>query len=140
MKETRKINELDHIQMIRDFETSSRHEDHLKKIRKKWASESKKYQQTIQHMKEVREETYLKKKEDLLKRLDQKEQLLLTSLETKEKDKLKEKQKAIALMMQRERAARKNVKKYLEEQEKNRLLFERQTHEKSKHKLYLIHN
>ena len=47
--------------MIRDFEINARHEDHLKKIRKKRAAESKKYQETIQHMKELREEKYQKK-------------------------------------------------------------------------------
>ena len=47
--------------MIRDFETNARHEEHLKKIKKKRAAESKKYEETIKHMKELREETYQRK-------------------------------------------------------------------------------
>ena len=58
--------------MIKDFETNARHEDHLKKIRKKRAAESKKYQETIQHMKELREETYQKKNAELKQKLKEK--------------------------------------------------------------------
>ena len=53
--------------MIRDFETSARHEEQLKKIKKKHLAESKKYQETIKHMKELREETYERKNEELKK-------------------------------------------------------------------------
>ena len=54
--------------MIRDFEINARHEEHLKKIKKKRAAESKKYQETIQHMKELREETYQRKNAELKKK------------------------------------------------------------------------
>ena len=53
--------------MIRDFETFTRHEDQLKKIKKKHLIESKKYQETIKHMKELKEETYQRKNEELKK-------------------------------------------------------------------------
>ena len=56
--------------MIRDFEIHARHEDHLKKIRKKHAAESKRYQEAIQHMKELREETYQKKNAELKKKAE----------------------------------------------------------------------
>ncbi len=118
--------------MIRDFEINARHEDHLKKIRKKHAAESKRYQEAIQHMKELREETYQKKNAELKKKLKNKEQILITSLENKQKDKMKEKEKAIAEMIEKENQAKKNVEKYLEEQEKIRLQFEKEIHDKSK--------
>ena len=43
--------------MIKDFETTQRFENHFKKLRKKWEEEGKKYQTSIEHMKEYREET-----------------------------------------------------------------------------------
>ena len=55
--------------MIRDFETAARHEEQLRKIKKKRMAESKKYQETIKHMKELREETYQRKNEELKKKI-----------------------------------------------------------------------
>ena len=58
--------------MIKDFETIARHDDYLKKIRKKRAAQSKKYMETIQHIKEFKEETYQRKNKDLQKKLQKK--------------------------------------------------------------------
>jgi hypothetical protein len=118
--------------MIKDFETNARHEDHLKKIKKKRAAEMKKYNETIQHMKELREETYQRKNKELKNKLNKKEQLLITALENKAKEQMKEKERAIAEMIEKENQARKNVEKFMEQQEKNRLQFERDIHDKSK--------
>jgi hypothetical protein len=118
--------------MIRDFETNARQEEHLKKIRKKRAAESKKYQETIQHMKELKEETYQKKNAELKQKLRKKEQVLITSLENKQKDKMKEKERAIAEMIEKENKAKKNIEHFMEEQEKIRLQFEKEIHDKSK--------
>ena len=118
--------------MIKDFETNARHEDHLKKIRKKRAAESKKYDETIKHMKELKEETYQRKNNELKQKLKKKEQILITSLENKQKDKMKEKQRAIAEMIEKENQAKKNVEKFMEEQEKLRLQFEKDIQDKSK--------
>ena len=118
--------------MIKDFETNARHEEHLKKIRKKKAAEMKKYEETIQHMKELREETYQRKNNELKKKLKKKEQLLITSLENKQKNKMKERERAIAEMIEKENQAKKNVEKFQEQQEKLRLKFEREIHNKSK--------
>ena len=57
--------------MIKDFETNARHEEHLKKIKKR-AAESKKYEETIKHMKELKEETYQRKNEELKQKLKKK--------------------------------------------------------------------
>jgi len=132
--------------MIKDFETIARHEDYLKKFRKKRAAQSKKYMETIQHMKEFKEETYQRKNRDLQKKLQKKEQLLITSLQNKQKDKMKEKERAIAELIEKENQAKKNVEKYMEEQEQMRLQFEKDINEKSKlnkiklniFKIYLI--
>jgi hypothetical protein len=58
--------------MIKDLETSSRHQEYLKKIRKKLMEESKKYKENIEHMKEFQEETYKKKNNDLINKLKKK--------------------------------------------------------------------
>ena len=78
------MNDVDFKRMIRDFETSARHEDILKKIKKKHMAESKKYQETIKHMKELKEETYQKKNEELKQKLKKKDMILITSLENKQ--------------------------------------------------------
>ena len=90
-------------------------------------------------MKEFREESYLKKNQTLSNKLNKKEKLLITSLETKQKDKMHEKEKAIALMMEKEKSARENVGKYMEEQEKIRQLFQKEMQEKRK-KNYIYNN
>ena len=95
--------------MIRDFETSARHEEQLKKIKKKHLAESKKYQETIKHMKELREETYERKNEELKKKLKRKEN-----------------------------KAKKNIELFLIEQEKARLQFEQDINKKSKKYIFYI--
>jgi hypothetical protein len=51
---------------------------------------------------------------------------------------MKEKERAIAEMIEKENQARKNVEKFMEQQEKNRLQFERDIHDKSKNIKYKI--
>ena len=118
--------------MIRDFETSARHEDQLKKIKKKHLLESKKYQETIKHMKELKEETYQRKNEELTKKLKRKEMVLITQLENKQKDKMEEKKRIITEMIEKENKAKQNIEKFMIEQEKVRLQFEKDINEKSK--------
>ena len=130
MKKTAEINDYDYKKMIKDFETTQRFENHFKKLKKKWEEEGKKYQTYIEHMKEFREETYKKKNKDLSNKLNQKESLLITSLENKQKDKMKEKESAIAQLMEKEKIAKENVEKFMEEQEKLRLIFEEETQQK----------
>ena len=118
--------------MIRDFETLTRHEDILKRIKKKHMAESKKYQETIQHMKELKEEAYQKKNNDLKQKLKKKEMVLITSLETKQKDKMEEKRRIITEMIEKENRAKKNILTYMKEQERIRLQFEDNINKKSK--------
>jgi len=124
--------------MIRDFETAARHEEQLRKIKKKRMAESKKYQETIKHMKELREETYKRKNEELKKKLKRKENLLITQLENKQKDKMEEKRRIITEMIEKENKAKKNIELFMIEQEKARLQFEQDIHKKSKKILILI--
>ena len=125
------MNKYDYESMIRDMDTSSRHQEYLRKIRKKWMDESKKYKQNVEHMKEYQEETYQKRNKDLIEKLKKKEKVLLTSLQNKQKSRMKERQKAIESMMEKERIARENVEKYLIKQEKDRLSLEKYSNRKS---------
>ncbi len=130
MKSTLEVNNYDYNKMIKDFETNLRFENHYKKLRKKWEEEGKKYHTSLEHMKEYKEETYKKRNKDLINKLNRKESLLITSLENKQKIKKKEKEEAISLLIEKERLAKENVEKYMEEQEKLRLIFEEQIQKK----------
>ena len=72
MSQTEEVNQFDYNSMLKDLEASSRHQDHLRKIRKKWMDESKKYKENIEHMKEFQEETYQKKNKALINKLKKK--------------------------------------------------------------------
>jgi len=117
---TANINKYDYDTMIKDLEATTRHEDHLKKIRRKWLEESKKYKEAVEHMKEYQEETYKKKNSELVKKLKKKDQVLLTVLKKNQQSKMKERQKAIESMMEKEKKSRENVQNFLKQQEKER--------------------
>lgn len=106
--------------MIKDLETSSRHDESLKKVKKKFRDLSKKYKENLDHMKEFQEETYQRKNKELIKRLKKKDQILLTALKNKQKSKMKECQKIIEAMMEKEKKSKEKVKNFLEKQEKDR--------------------
>ncbi len=58
-------------------------------------------------MKELKEEAYQKKNNDLKQKLKKKEMVLITSLETKQKDKMEEKRRIITEMIEKENRAKK---------------------------------
>ena len=132
LNETEEVNKYDYDTMIKDLETSSRHQEYLRKIRKKWMEESKKYKENIEHMKEFQEETYRKKNRDLINKLKKKEKLLLTSLENNQKTRMLERQKVIESMIEKEKLAKKNVENFLLKQEKDRQKLQFDTDGKSK--------
>lgn len=131
VERTKQINLYDFNKMLNDYDTKSRHEEYLKNIRKRLAKENKTYNENIEHMKEYRENEYQKKNKALIKKLKDKEKFLITALETKEKENMKEKQRAIAIMMEKEEQAKTNVQRNLVEQEKQRLQFQKDIHKKS---------
>ena len=66
------MNDYDYNKMMSDFEFSTRHQAQLQKIKKKWQNAGKKYDETIQRMKEMREENYKKKKCSIDKKIKKK--------------------------------------------------------------------
>ena len=139
MKKTIEINDYDYKKMIKEFEIDERFQNNNKKLKKKWAEENRKYQTSIEHMKEFREQSYRQKKSDLLNKLNKKESLWITSLENNKLDKKKEKERIIAQMMEKEKSAKENVEKFLEEQEKHRLYFQKETFMKC-NKIFFYNN
>lgn len=134
MNQTEQVNDYDYKSMLKELGATTRHEDHLRKIKRKWHNENKKYDENIEHMKEFQEENYQKKNSDLMRKLKKKEGIYLTSLENNQKTRMKERQKAIDSMMEKEKMAIENVEKFLEKQERDRLQFEKDSNEKSKYK------
>jgi hypothetical protein len=84
-------------------------------------------------MKEFQEETYRKKNNDLKNKLKKKEKILLTSLENNQKTRMKERQKAIDAMIEKEKLAQQNVANFMEQQEKDRQKLQKDTDNKSKY-------
>ena len=138
MKKTIEINNYDYKKMIKDFEANERFQNNYKRLKKKWEEEHKKYQTSIEHMKEFKEQTYLNKNSDLMNKLNKKETLWITGLENQKIDKLKEKEGLIEQMMKKEKIAKKNVEKFMELQEKLRLDFEKETNLKCNSNMHLI--
>ena len=114
------------------MDLSTRHQDYLRKIKKKWTDESKKYKDSVEHMKEFREEQYQKKTNDLIKRLKEKEKLYLTSFREKQKSRMKERQKAIDSLIEKERNAREKVNIFMEREELKRLRLQKTSADKGK--------
>ena len=114
------------------MDTSSRYQEIIKKNKKKWRDESKKYKENVIHMKEFQEETYQKKNKELVERLKKKDKLLLTALKNKQKNKMKDKQRAIESLMEKERIARENVEKYMIKQEQDRQNLQKTSNRRSK--------
>jgi len=121
-KKEENLNNYDYNKMIKDFESKERRENHFKKIKRRWASVGKHYDETIQKMKELKEENFIKQNLALKKKLKEKEN----------KNKIPEKQINILNLIKKEKAARENVQKFLYLQEEGRLRFEEETAQKSK--------
>ena len=77
---TEEINDFDYKRMINDFETNARHQEYLKKIKKKIKAKSRKYDEAIQRMKEIREETYKRRNSELKKKNSKKRRNLNYSI------------------------------------------------------------
>ena len=132
MKKTAEINKYDYTKMIKDFEADERFQNIKKRLKKKYQEENQKYLINIKHMKELREQNYIKKNTDLRNRLRKKESLLITSLENIRLNKSKEKKKLIEINLTKKNKAKINVQKFLAQQEKNRIVFQNETNNKCK--------
>lgn len=140
MKKAEEINDTDFYNMMKDLETLYRHDDQIKKIKKKFQSQDKKYKKNVEHMKEFKEEEYQKRNKELIDRYEKKEERTNAILNGNQKSKLAEKQKTIQALIEKENLARQNIKKFMEKQEIDRQKFEKDSNEKSKKKIIIIKN
>jgi len=138
MKKTQEINKYDFTKMIKEFEADERFQNIKKNLKKKYQEENEKYLINIEHMKELREQNYIKRNKALRNRLKKKENLLITSLENIKLNKSKEKRKLIQINLNKKNKAKLNVQKFLAEQEKNRIVFQNETNNKCKY-IYIIY-
>lgn len=132
MNKTEEVNDYDYKSMLRDLESTTRHEEILKKNRKKFEIKNKKYDEAVKNCFQYKEEEYKKKKDKFEERFKEKEALYLTSVANNQKTRMAERQKAIEKMMKQEKLATENVEKFLIQQEKDRLKFQQESNEKSK--------
>ena len=116
--------------MMSDFEATMRHEEYISRIRKKWQKEGRKYRQTIKRMENEREENYQRKNEQLMKKLKEKDQTMITALDARRQAKMAEKRKNIEMLIKKEENAKKIVEENLKQQEEERLKNEVMTHER----------
>ena len=129
-KQEEELNNYDYNKMIKDFESRERRENHYRKIKRKWASVGKRFNETIQKMKDLKEENFKQQNLALKNKLKEKQ--------SREHNKVIEKKINILNLIKREKTARENVKKFLCLQEEGRLKFEEDTTQKSKNYFSLI--
>ena len=130
MKRAEELNKYDYESMIKNYEISSRHNEHLNQIKKKWEAFGKRYKENLEHIKEMNEENYQKKNKALIAKMKKREKLILDSLENNRKNKMLQKQRAISQLMEKENSAREKIKQHFITQENDRLRFEKLTAEK----------
>ena len=125
----------DYNKMMSDFEVETRYEDRLKKLKNKWKNENKKHRETVELMKEKREEIYNQKRAKLLKELDKKNVNIKKKLSENKAVKEAELHKSIEELLQKERRAQTNHKIKIMREEKERLKNEEETFLKRKKKI-----
>lgn len=121
----------DYRKMMENFDLESRHESNLRKIKQRWTLEAKNYNRKIRQMKEEKETQYRQKNHQLMAKLSEKDQILITALTAKRQAKSAEKQRMIKELKVKEEEAKKKVRDFLNEQEHQRLREEQRTLKKS---------
>ena len=106
--------------MLSDFETESRHEDILRKQKNKWRSESLKYLERVNNMKEKKEDLYQTKINHLQKEINRKEKEISHRLAQNKKQKEAERKKALEIFLKKEKSAKEAYNKKLKKDEKER--------------------
>lgn len=114
------------------MDTSNRYQEYWRKARKKVVDLNKNYKGNVEHMKEYKEDQLQKKTNELVERLKQKEKLLLTTLKSKGNSRLKERERIIESLIEREKKAHEKVNKYMERQEQKRLQLQKSSTERGK--------
>ncbi len=124
--------------MLSDLETESRHEDILRKQKKKWRSESLKYMEKVHLMKEKKEDMYHTKMNNLQKEINLKEKEISERLAQNRKQKEAERKKALEIFLKKEKSAKEAYNKKLKKDEKEREENEKRILSKCKYKNFIL--
>lgn len=116
---------------MENFELLSRQNKIHVAEKRKWVRKGMQYKEKIRAMKQRMKDDYKQKNEVLMKKLADKNNLLVTSLNEKNKTKSEDKKKKIEMLVQKEKEAHDNVEIFLEMQEEQRMKEAERTREKS---------
>lgn len=118
---------------MKDFGVEERCENRKLKERKKWKSINQTHREKVEEMKAKREESYNKKRNELLTEYMKKEKEIEKQLELTKKSKEKERQKNLKILITKENQAREKYRLRIESEEKDRLKIEKETFARCKH-------
>ena len=107
--------------MLEDFESEERYLNRIKKIKNKWKSENKKYNERLEHMKEKKEEFYNNKRNNLLKEYQEKQKEIENQLYKSKVSKESLRKKQLEILAKKESQAKEKKILKLKRDEKERL-------------------
>lgn len=132
LKHQEEINNYDYKKMMKDFETETRHKKYINSIRNRWRLASSKYLEKVDSIKDKNMQSVKKKQKEFNKRFRAKELSIQKQLELKKNEKLEKKKNMAEAIRKKNEDAAKNLEKFRQIQEEERLKVEHATFEKSK--------
>ena len=139
LKAQEDINQYDYKKMISDFETETRHKKIINGIKNKWRIASTKYLEKVDLIKDRNKKLDKKRQREYKKRYKEKELSIQNQLEQKKYEILEKKKNMAEAIRKKNEDAAKNLEKFHELQEKERLKVEQDTMNKSKKLLFIIY-
>ena len=116
-------NKYDYNKMLSDFEIENRNEKRRKKLKNKWRSESQKYYETVERMKEKKEDIYNAKMNKIMKQINKKDEEIKNQISQNKKLKEEKRLKSLKNFLEKEKNVRDtyNKKLYLDEKEREEI-------------------
>ena len=139
LKAQEDINQYDYKKMMIDFETETRHKKIINGIKNKWRIASTKYLEKVDLIKDRNKKLDKKRQREYKKRYKEKELSIQNQLEQKKYEILEKKKNMAEAIRKKNEDAAKNLEKFHELQEKERLKVEQDTMNKSKKLLFIIY-
>ena len=139
LKAQEDINQYDYKKMMSDFETETRHKKIINGIKNKWRIASTKYLEKVDLIKDRNKKLDKKRQREYKKRYKEKELSIQNQLEQKKYEILEKKKNITEAIRKKNEDAAKNLEKFHELQEKERLKVEQDTMNKSKKLLFIIY-
>ena len=139
LKAQEDINQYDYKKMMSDFETETRHKKIINGIKNKWRIASTKYLEKVDLIKDRNKKLDKKRQREYKKRYKEKELSIQNQLEQKKYEILEKKKNMAEAIRRKNEDAAKNLEKFHELQEKERLKVEQDTMNKSKKLLFIIY-